>query len=117
MSLKNYVEPVTSEINSLFFVGQKVAGIREVLTRDHMKVCGIKLSHAKYSFKKVAFFGRTSNGKSTAINSLLGGKILPTGIGHTTSCFLQVYTHNCSCHNKRNENRYTRSILRSESIN
>jgi len=55
--------------------GQKVAGIREVLTRDHMKV---------------AFFGRTSNGKSTAINSLLGEKILPTGIGHTTSCFLQV---------------------------
>merc|ERR1719282_1805886 len=53
----------------------KVAGIREVLSRDHMKV---------------AFFGRTSNGKSTAINSLLGDKILPTGIGHTTSCFLQV---------------------------
>jgi len=55
--------------------GHKVAGIREVLERDHMKV---------------AFFGRTSNGKSTAINSLLGDKILPTGIGHTTSCFLQV---------------------------
>jgi len=55
--------------------GLKVAGIREVLERDHMKV---------------AFFGRTSNGKSTAINSLLGDKILPTGIGHTTSCFLQV---------------------------
>lgn len=55
--------------------GAKVAGIREVLQRDHMKV---------------AFFGRTSNGKSTAINSLLGDKILPTGIGHTTSCFLQV---------------------------
>jgi len=55
--------------------GVKVAGIREVLARDHMKV---------------AFFGRTSNGKSTAINSLLGDKILPTGIGHTTSCFLQV---------------------------
>jgi len=55
--------------------GQRVAGITEVLQRDHMKV---------------AFFGRTSNGKSTAINSLLGDKILPTGIGHTTSCFLQV---------------------------
>jgi len=53
----------------------KVVGIREVLERDHMKV---------------AFFGRTSNGKSTCINSLLGEKILPTGIGHTTSCFLQV---------------------------
>ena len=39
---------------------------------------------------KVVFFGRTSNGKSTAINALLGERILPTGIGHTTSCFLQV---------------------------
>jgi mitofusin len=39
---------------------------------------------------KVVFFGRTSNGKSTAINALLGDRILPVGIGHTTSCFLQV---------------------------
>ena len=54
-----------------------MAGIREVLERDHMKV---------------AFFGRTSNGKSTAVNSLLGERILPMGIGHTTSCFLQVRT-------------------------
>ena len=38
----------------------------------------------------MVFFGRTSNGKSTAINALLGERILPTGIGHTTSCFLQV---------------------------
>ncbi|KAK7072698.1 Mitofusin-2 [Halocaridina rubra] len=53
----------------------KVAGIKEVLARDHMKV---------------AFFGRTSNGKSTVINAMLGDKILPSGIGHTTNCFLQV---------------------------
>lgn len=53
----------------------KVAGIQEVLARDHMKV---------------AFFGRTSNGKSTVINAMLGDKILPSGIGHTTNCFLQV---------------------------
>ena len=53
----------------------KVKGIREVLARDHMKV---------------AFFGRTSNGKSTVINAMLRDKILPSGIGHTTSCFLQV---------------------------
>ena len=39
---------------------------------------------------KVVFFGRTSNGKSTLINAILGDRILPTGIGHTTSCFLQV---------------------------
>ena len=44
----------------------------------------------KRNHMKVVFFGRTSNGKSTAINALLGERILPTGIGHTTSCFLQV---------------------------
>ena len=39
---------------------------------------------------KVAFFGRTSNGKSTTINALLHDKVLPTGIGHTTNCFCSV---------------------------
>lgn len=53
----------------------KVHGIRDVLCRDHMKV---------------AFFGRTSNGKSSVINAMLREKILPSGIGHTTNCFLQV---------------------------
>lgn len=53
----------------------KVGGIREVLARDHMKV---------------AFFGRTSNGKSSVINAMLREKILPSGIGHTTNCFCQV---------------------------
>lgn len=53
----------------------KVQGIRDVLCRDHMKV---------------AFFGRTSNGKSSVINAMLRDKILPSGIGHTTNCFLQV---------------------------
>lgn len=53
----------------------KVHSIREVLSRDHMKV---------------AFFGRTSNGKSSVINAMLRDKILPSGIGHTTNCFLQV---------------------------
>ncbi|XP_023716314.1 transmembrane GTPase Marf isoform X3 [Cryptotermes secundus] len=53
----------------------KAKGIRDVLTRNHMKV---------------AFFGRTSNGKSTVINAMLHDKILPSGIGHTTHCFLQV---------------------------
>ncbi|CAL1674718.1 unnamed protein product [Lasius platythorax] len=54
---------------------EKVCGIKDVLRRDHMKV---------------AFFGRTSNGKSTVINAMLRDKILPSGIGHTTNCFLQV---------------------------
>ncbi len=38
---------------------RQVDGIREVLRRDKMKV---------------VFFGRTSNGKSTVINALLGDK-------------------------------------------
>lgn len=53
----------------------KVAAIRQVLNRDHMKV---------------AFFGRTSNGKSSVINAMLRDRILPSGIGHTTNCFCQV---------------------------
>jgi mitofusin len=40
----------------------KINNIREVLARDHMKV---------------AFFGRTSNGKSSVINAMLREKILP----------------------------------------
>lgn len=39
---------------------------------------------------KIVFFGRTSSGKSSAINALLGSKILPTGLGHTTSCFINI---------------------------
>ncbi|GAB1602171.1 mitofusin-2-like isoform X1 [Argonauta hians] len=65
---KDYSDVVTG------FKG-KVDGITEVLSRDHMKV---------------VFFGRTSNGKSTVINAMLRDKILPSGIGHTTNCFLQV---------------------------
>ncbi|KAM4772080.1 mitofusin-1 [Rhinophrynus dorsalis] len=53
----------------------KLAGIGEVLSRRNMKV---------------AFFGRTSSGKSTVINSMLWDKVLPSGIGHTTNCFLSV---------------------------
>ncbi|KAM7399964.1 hypothetical protein PAMA_004585 [Pampus argenteus] len=53
----------------------KLATIREVLLRRHMKV---------------AFFGRTSNGKSTVINAMLRDRVLPSGIGHTTNCFLRV---------------------------
>ncbi|XP_066565715.1 mitofusin-1b [Amia ocellicauda] len=53
----------------------KLAVIGEVLARRHMKV---------------AFFGRTSNGKSTVINAMLRDRVLPSGIGHTTNCFLSV---------------------------
>jgi mitofusin len=41
-------------------------------------------------YPTILSFYRTSNGKSTTINAMLREKILPTGIGHTTNCFLQV---------------------------
>ncbi|XP_053369509.1 mitofusin-1-like isoform X1 [Clarias gariepinus] len=53
----------------------KLAVIKEVLARRHMKV---------------AFFGRTSNGKSTVVNAMLHDRVMPSGIGHTTNCFLSV---------------------------
>ncbi|XP_025833775.1 transmembrane GTPase Marf isoform X3 [Agrilus planipennis] len=63
------------EVKQMETFVNKVHGIRDVLARDHMKV---------------AFFGRTSNGKSSVINAMLRDKVLPSGIGHTTNCFLQV---------------------------
>ncbi|XP_047443280.1 mitofusin-1b [Mugil cephalus] len=54
---------------------EKLDVIKKVLARRQMKV---------------AFFGRTSNGKSTVINAMLRDRVLPSGIGHTTNCFLSV---------------------------
>lgn len=44
--------------------------------------------HYLYLFIFINF--RTSSGKSSVINAMLKDKILPSGIGHTTNCFLQV---------------------------
>ena len=54
---------------------QRTQEIQKILSRDRMKV---------------AFFGRTSNGKSSVINALLHGRVLPVGLGHTTNCFCSV---------------------------
>uniref|UniRef100_A0A3Q2T690 Mitofusin 2 n=1 Tax=Fundulus heteroclitus TaxID=8078 RepID=A0A3Q2T690_FUNHE len=71
------LDPVATEEQVQEVCGylSKVAGIGEVLARRHMKV---------------VFFGRTSNGKSSVINAMLCDKVLPSGIGHTTNCFLRV---------------------------
>lgn len=64
-----------AECKPLIVLIERTKGIKDVLKRDHMKV---------------AFFGRTSNGKSTVINALLRERVLPAGIGHTTNCFCSV---------------------------
>ena len=54
---------------------EKIANVVEIISRPHLKV---------------VFFGRTSSGKSSVINALLGERVLPSGLGHTTSCFIEV---------------------------
>lgn len=63
------------DIDQLRRLNKSIEIIRGVLSRNQMKV---------------AFFGRTSNGKSTVINAILHDKVLPMGYGHTTGCFLQI---------------------------
>lgn len=41
-------------------------------------------------FSRTICVNRTSNGKSSVINAMLWDKVLPSGIGHTTNCFLRV---------------------------
>ncbi|XP_055040012.2 mitofusin-1b [Misgurnus anguillicaudatus] len=64
-----------SQLDEIETFTSKLSTIKEVLARRHMKV---------------AFFGRTSNGKSSVINAMLHDRVLPSGIGHTTNCFLSV---------------------------
>ncbi|XP_059385916.1 mitofusin-1-like isoform X2 [Carassius carassius] len=72
-SLENIAD--RSQLDQIEAYTSKLCTIKEVLARRHMKV---------------AFFGRTSNGKSTVINAMLRDRVLPSGIGHTTNCFLSV---------------------------
>lgn len=62
---------------------------RKEVEVDQMRVVNAS-EKVRSNQMKVAFFGRTSNGKSSVINAMLGCRILPVGIGHTTSCFCSV---------------------------
>eukprot|EP00094_Tigriopus_californicus_P003961 TCALIF_03815-PA protein Name:"Similar to Mfn1 Mitofusin-1 (Rattus norvegicus)" AED:0.15 eAED:0.15 QI:0/0.4/0.33/0.83/1/1/6/0/658 len=54
---------------------ERLTSIIDIIARPHLKV---------------VFVGRTSSGKSSAINALLNEPILPMGLGHTTSCFVEI---------------------------
>lgn len=49
-----------------------------------------KFTVFKASVDVLLFPSRTSSGKSSVINAMLWDKVLPSGIGHTTNCFLSV---------------------------
>jgi mitofusin len=70
---RDHLEPERATVAD---AAMKAAGILEAVSRDSMKV---------------VFVGRTSTGKSTTINAMLGGRILPSGVGHTTNCFCRVH--------------------------
>ena len=84
------------EIKNLKTFKHKLDGLIKMISRDRMKV--VFFGRYRKIFYDIFnlilhidfIFTRTSNGKSTVINSMLREKILPTGIGHTTHCFLQV---------------------------
>lgn len=113
------LDPVTTEEQVQEVQGYltKVAGIGEVLARRHMKVVffgrfvdilvsylSFVMLYLKQSHLQWRAYGsnammthcwlvcsnRTSNGKSSVINAMLCDKVLPSGIGHTTNCFLRV---------------------------
>jgi mitofusin len=74
--LEEIATKVTSKQRSkLKNMKTKVDGILQIVNRGQMKV---------------AFFGRTSNGKSTVINALLGTKVLPSACGSVSSCFCTI---------------------------
>ena len=57
---------------------------------DYLASVGIIKGIINRNSIKIAFFGKTGNGKSTAINALLHSKVLPATYGHTTSCLIQI---------------------------
>ena len=60
-----------------------------ILENFRSQIHNIRVVLARQQFK-VVFFGRTSSGKSTLINAMLGDTVLPSGLGHTTNCFIQI---------------------------
>lgn len=55
-----------------------------------MSTCYVRPETRGSSQRLHLVFFRTSNGKSSVINAMLCDKVLPSGIGHTTNCFLRV---------------------------
>ncbi|XP_030016238.1 mitofusin-1-like isoform X3 [Sphaeramia orbicularis] len=56
-----------------------------------MAICPyVSMSKCPYVPMSICVGFRTSNGKSTVINAMLRDRVLPSGIGHTTNCFLRV---------------------------
>lgn len=60
------------------------------LSRRECRVCVRCLRSVHLAISYTFCVNRTSNGKSSVINAMLWDKVLPSGIGHTTNCFLRV---------------------------
>ncbi|XP_041478610.1 transmembrane GTPase Marf-like [Lytechinus variegatus] len=67
-------------------LGERIESLKSDLSRKKMKI---------------AFFGGTSSGKTTTLNAMIGQELLPSGMGDTTSCFVQIekMTNDSICEN------------------
>lgn len=80
------------QINEVSRFKESIRAIKEMIGRDKMKVVffGRFATSEMKTIANIINFIRTSNGKSSVVNAMLGSRILPQGMGHTTCCFLQV---------------------------
>lgn len=97
LEMLNIYEDMASHLQLVVAELQDMPGLKDLLNeriQDQLLACiqRIKAICPMLQRKrmKVAFFGRTSNGKSAVINAMLHERILPSAMGHTTSCFCQV---------------------------
>jgi mitofusin 2 len=89
--LNNFISEIYQFIDSPELLASELINEKETtILKTFQDKCDGLIKMISRDRMKVVFFGRTSNGKSTVVNSMLRDKILPTGIGHTTHCFLQV---------------------------
>ncbi|KAL7730277.1 hypothetical protein ACLKA6_016534 [Drosophila palustris] len=85
-----YLQQIVAQLQQLPQMGDLLnSRVQEQLLSCQNRIKAI-CPMLKRKHMKVAFFGRTSNGKSAVINAMLHERILPSAMGHTTSCFCQV---------------------------
>ena len=87
--VKNFVDHENEQDSTQSIPGFETDAWMQLIAKKSNKIKMLSDRVAR-NYMKVVFFGRTSNGKSTSINAILQDKLLPAGMGHTTSCFIQV---------------------------
>ncbi|XP_071500676.1 mitofusin-2-like [Diadema antillarum] len=83
------LERISDALSSYSKTGIKKESFDENIALQRGIIESLKLDNMRKKMK-VSFFGGTSSGKTTTVNALLGRELLPSGMGDTTGCFVQV---------------------------